>query len=261
MNKLFVSHIYSTLCPSCRGHLKENIYWCSWAWIICLVVFITTGLNTLNLTHNAIWRWNRSLAGMRTCFHYTDWKNVWRVEPSKVNAVAEKTCVFTSKHFCFALVKPHLLLLQSPAATCCCHTHLCIWAWPKHRTLQSFSIGEHGRRYIWNPMMSLHDHIRGPWIREWRLRCVRVLSLERLKCQNGLYPLHVWSVRSDRGIRTTGLECLTKQQEESANRRGRWLLEHTHTEAKMTTGEEDGMEVWLWCAGSCGFDGSLSELN
>lgn len=35
-----------------------------------------------------------------------------------------------------------------------------------------------------------------------------------------------------RGIRTTGLDCLTKQ-EESANRSGRWLLEHTHTEAKL----------------------------
>lgn len=133
LKSLFVSHIYATFCPRSRSHLKENFYCCSWAWIICPVVFITTGLNTLNLTHNAIWRWNRSLAGMCTCFHYTDWKNVWRVEPSKVKAVAEKTCVFTSKHFCFALVKLHLLLLQSPAVTCCWHTHFCISAWPKHQ--------------------------------------------------------------------------------------------------------------------------------
>lgn len=184
--------------------LTENIYWCLWAWIICPVVFITTGWNTLNLTHNAIWRWSRSLA--------------------EVDGISAR---------------------------------------PKHQTLQSFSIGEHGRLRAWSPTMSLHDHITGRWIREWRLHCVRVLSLERWKCKNGLYPLHVWSVRSDRGIRSIGLECLTKQQEESATRRGRWLLEHTHTEAKMTTGEEDGLEAWLWCASTntrprtC----SWSELN
>lgn len=156
-----------------------------------------------------------------------------------------KTLLFTLSlnricYFCRALLLPAVV------------THIFVSQLDPNVRLCS-PIGEHGRRHVWNPTVSLHDHITGRWIREWRLHCVRVLSLERWKCENGLYPLHVWSVRSDRGIRTIGLECLTKQQEESANRRGRWLLEHTHTEAKMTTGEEDGMEVWLWCAGSCRF--------